>query len=71
MWRARLAPSILQERTIIQSSDGSRKDRLKKGEEFSVDEPLSCRGRGMKTGKSTEGLWRINRHEDGDELMLM
>jgi hypothetical protein len=39
----RLAPSI-QERTIIQSSDGSRKDRLKKGEEFSVDEPLSCAG---------------------------
>ena len=29
----------LQERTIIQSSDGSRKDKLKKGEEsFSVDE---------------------------------
>ena len=28
-----------QERTIIQSSDGSRKDKLKKGEEsFSVDE---------------------------------
>ena len=29
-----------QERTIIQSGDGSRKDRLKKGEEFSVDEPF-------------------------------
>ena len=29
----------LQERTIIQSSDGSRKDKLKKGEEsFSVDD---------------------------------
>ena len=27
-----------EERTIIQSSDGSRKDRLKKGEEFSADE---------------------------------
>lgn len=29
---------VAEERTIIQSSDGSRKDRLKKGEEFSVDE---------------------------------
>ncbi|CAK8998774.1 unnamed protein product [Durusdinium trenchii] len=29
---------IAEERTIIQSSDGSRKDRLKKGEEFSADE---------------------------------
>ncbi|CAE7037808.1 Cdc37 [Symbiodinium natans] len=29
---------IAEERTIIQSGDGSRKDRLKKGEEFSVDE---------------------------------
>ena len=32
-----------QERTIIQSGDGSRKDRLKKGEEFSVDESLVSR----------------------------
>lgn len=29
---------IAEERTIIQSSDGSKKDRLKRGEEFSVDE---------------------------------
>ena len=28
----------MEERTIIQSGDGSKKDRLKKGEEFSVDE---------------------------------
>lgn len=29
---------VAEERTIIHSSDGSRKDRTKKGEEFSVDE---------------------------------
>eukprot|EP00434_Breviolum_minutum_P031549 symbB.v1.2.027895.t1/scaffold2895.1/size67727/7 len=29
---------IAEERTIIQSSDGSKKDRLTRGEEFSVDE---------------------------------
>jgi len=29
---------VAEERTIIQSGDGSKKDRLKKGEEFSVDE---------------------------------
>eukprot|EP00438_Fugacium_kawagutii_P006566 Skav231719 [mRNA] locus=scaffold2515:78776:83804:- [translate_table: standard] len=55
--------SLLQERTIIQSSDGSRKDKLKKGEEsFSVDEYSMFKQDNKHLGSSGAGTYRQHMH---------